>query len=70
MKCQREVGRIEHWHECGRSAAVASERQIGSSTYTLYFCDRHAHCANVAGSQKIFVRRVYELRPIDVTEAA
>lgn len=41
--CDREIGRIDHWHQCDRPATVFSDRELSSGgAYRIYYCAVHA----------------------------
>ena len=41
-RCEAEIGKVGHWHLCGRPAVVFSDRTISGGAYRLYYCTRHA----------------------------
>jgi hypothetical protein len=42
MRCDKEIGRIGHWHQCDRTAVVTvASKTIHSPTLFMNYCDKH-----------------------------
>ena len=63
-RCEKEIGSVRKgWHLCQKRASVYSRRQIGVSTWVLFYCQQHQQHATKTDTPHV---RILKTGPVDV----